>query len=391
MNKYDVLHRDISQNNILLGPKDARVGERGKLVDFDMAFLGPRPLAQTPEDQKAVCPTPYRCFKSTTDALQGTPFYMSVSMLTAQRGQLPLMPFHDQLDDLESFYYVLYDTMFSWAGVGTRVDDRPSHYRLWATERETERQVFKRGHFEDVPNIDRLSPFWTPPTLELLLSFNSMIKGLVIEKKIVSDLSRPNYVKRYTSLLARADKFYEEVLSMFDRAIHALEKEESDFAPPRSPRAEIDISRSCAPFSHSPPNDRQKKRPSPPPSSSIAPNDQAAVDDRLHVAQKCPDTTSLGDLLRLIPQRPDNGEDLPRTPDRPTRVAVVDVVPTETLPRTRKRRAPKDFEVEHGATTKRGRSVKPLPPRSRKPAWVRTSPHRTRAWVKANPHLNPAQ
>lgn len=54
VNKHDILHRDISQNNILLGKKGAPIGDRGKLIDFDMAFSGPRPLAQTRRDVKAV-------------------------------------------------------------------------------------------------------------------------------------------------------------------------------------------------------------------------------------------------------------------------------------------------------------------------------------------------
>lgn len=54
VNDREVLHRDVSQNNILLGRDGAPVGQRGVLVDFDMAVHGERPLGQSPGDFKAV-------------------------------------------------------------------------------------------------------------------------------------------------------------------------------------------------------------------------------------------------------------------------------------------------------------------------------------------------
>jgi len=35
----DILHRDVSINNILMGTSKARVGNRGLLIDLDMAVL----------------------------------------------------------------------------------------------------------------------------------------------------------------------------------------------------------------------------------------------------------------------------------------------------------------------------------------------------------------
>lgn len=55
VNERVILHRDISQNNILLGRRGAKIGQRGVVADFDLAVQGPRPLAQTKRDRKAVC------------------------------------------------------------------------------------------------------------------------------------------------------------------------------------------------------------------------------------------------------------------------------------------------------------------------------------------------
>lgn len=54
VSERDVLHRDISPGNILLGRDGAPFGQRGVLADYDMACHGERPLSQSPSDPKAV-------------------------------------------------------------------------------------------------------------------------------------------------------------------------------------------------------------------------------------------------------------------------------------------------------------------------------------------------
>jgi len=43
-----VLHRDISPNNILFGKPNAKAGERGVLIDLDMAILVSSLTSQSP-------------------------------------------------------------------------------------------------------------------------------------------------------------------------------------------------------------------------------------------------------------------------------------------------------------------------------------------------------
>lgn len=50
----DIVHRDISPNNVLLGPPDAEEGERGALIDLDIALRLKAPFALIRADHNMV-------------------------------------------------------------------------------------------------------------------------------------------------------------------------------------------------------------------------------------------------------------------------------------------------------------------------------------------------
>ncbi|KAF8138770.1 hypothetical protein EV363DRAFT_1414249, partial [Boletus edulis] len=88
LTKIGILHRDISENNIVLGLRPEE--QRGYLIDLDMAIL-----------QNAEEPTQ-------AQAQPGTFPYISYNVLWGGK--------HTQFDDVESFLYVLLLFFFSYAG-----------------------------------------------------------------------------------------------------------------------------------------------------------------------------------------------------------------------------------------------------------------------------------
>ncbi|KAF8434994.1 hypothetical protein L210DRAFT_3551561 [Boletus edulis BED1] len=118
LTEIGILHRDISENNIVLGlrPED----ERGYLIDLDMAILQnaeeptqPEPIkprirrSRRSTEKSSILPEPGS--KTPMRALRtGTFPYISYNVLWGRR--------HTQFDDVESFLYVLFLFFFSYAG-----------------------------------------------------------------------------------------------------------------------------------------------------------------------------------------------------------------------------------------------------------------------------------
>ncbi|TEB19364.1 hypothetical protein FA13DRAFT_1744490 [Coprinellus micaceus] len=111
-----ILHRDISHNNILIGPDGAPEGVRGVLIDLDAAFKATNGLPNV-----------------TADFNIGTRIFQSLCVLSTY--DIPgLLPAHDYLDDLESFFYVLAYTFLVHLPNGSRAssqDEGPSIVSRW--------------------------------------------------------------------------------------------------------------------------------------------------------------------------------------------------------------------------------------------------------------------
>ncbi|KAF8445012.1 hypothetical protein L210DRAFT_3531725 [Boletus edulis BED1] len=118
LTEIGILHRDISENNIVLGlrPED----ERGYLIDLDMAILQNAEEPTQPEPVKLHVPFSKRFKQKSSTLLQpdgkkpmralrtGTFPYISYNVLRGGK--------HTQFDDVESFLYVLLLFFFSYAG-----------------------------------------------------------------------------------------------------------------------------------------------------------------------------------------------------------------------------------------------------------------------------------
>ncbi|TRM70356.1 hypothetical protein BD626DRAFT_544765 [Schizophyllum amplum] len=108
----DILHRDVSISNILMGDEDAEDGWKGVIIDLDMAISLNRQSSNVGVDFRT-----------------GTRAYQSLHVLNSYGYKLPdpnaqTVPpdsqrlMHDYLDDLESFYWCLCWICFTYDGPG---------------------------------------------------------------------------------------------------------------------------------------------------------------------------------------------------------------------------------------------------------------------------------
>ncbi|KAF8434990.1 hypothetical protein L210DRAFT_2541171 [Boletus edulis BED1] len=148
LTEIGILHRDISENNIVLGlrPED----ERGYLIDLDMAILQ---NTEEPTQPEPIKPRIRRSRRSTEKSSILPKSGSKTSMRALRTGTFPYMSYnvllgrrHTQFDDIESFLYVLLLFFFSYAGPLPvlelrKVDEagfsqsigsgRPSHMTNW--------------------------------------------------------------------------------------------------------------------------------------------------------------------------------------------------------------------------------------------------------------------
>lgn len=322
--------------------------------------------------------------------------YMSIAMLYDYDTLFHLIPYHDQLDDLESFYYVLHELMFSSAGVGKIVEQPPSHLDRWDGRPHGDCAISKNSmFFDEHPPLNRLSSFWLPATVNLLDSFYQLAWELVKAKRDVTHVEED--VEPYKALLSRADEYYDRVLALFDRALEALDDEEADVDPRRADEVQVGPSPSSLPPAsptHTP--------------KSIDAKDQHRFDEEtingtVTTTKVAPAPPVLADRQSNLfqfsaPRVPEATPARLRTPLQhisPVCLASADTLPVSfptapstACPVTPKRSRPAEL-TEPPRVSKRPRltdnatTAVPPPPRKRTP-WVRTSPHRTRAWMKAN-------
>ncbi|KAF6755168.1 hypothetical protein DFP72DRAFT_1067893 [Ephemerocybe angulata] len=195
-----VLHCDISTGNILFGEgENPPPGLRGILIDFDFA---------TEVDYTKPSFNPRSV---------GTRFYQSILLLKGFCD--PYKPVHDHLDDLESFYYVLLDLIFSRFGIGKRciIDQMEKE---WDNDDDQLSASAKECFLSEPFNVNKVPAFWSGDCKEMLVSMHELIGKLVREKTaIVGDMTQPWTLENMAGLYAEKDEHYRKILAIIEKAI----------------------------------------------------------------------------------------------------------------------------------------------------------------------------
>ncbi|KAJ3506810.1 hypothetical protein NMY22_g17129 [Coprinellus aureogranulatus] len=205
----NILHRDISIQNILLGlvDEDALPGLRGILIDLDMAInTGPRDVSDISAEHRT-----------------GTRMYQSISVLTSYLVDHVHLA-HDYLDDLESFFYVAVYLMFGWSGAECEQAKKPEFLATWDHDDPIHSRNAKVTFITEALNLKPIPSFWTAPCRELLRSFHKFVRGIVSEKADIRGLDEPEERLRALEQLHEGfEDHYNSLKAMFDKALKDLD------------------------------------------------------------------------------------------------------------------------------------------------------------------------
>ncbi|KAJ3549040.1 hypothetical protein NMY22_g1039 [Coprinellus aureogranulatus] len=210
--KRGIIHRDISVLNVLLGHPDAPVGHRGFLIDLDMAGIV--------ENYKCTLPA---------DPFTGTRLYQSYFVLRGGSYYPPPPPPQDYMDELESFFYVLYHLMFGFKkpGILVPIEDRRFVYE-WSGHDPSIAALGKGVLAYNPYMTTSIPPFWGTACVTLMQEFHDVMRDIRRAKiDIIGDRKTNSEEKlaAFDSLAARFDTYFEKVRDSFDKAIGELEKE----------------------------------------------------------------------------------------------------------------------------------------------------------------------
>ncbi|KAJ2916708.1 hypothetical protein MD484_g3714, partial [Candolleomyces efflorescens] len=207
----DIIHRDISPGNILLGKAGAEEGIRGILIDLDIAFkcgvLGPDRAAH----------------------VNGTRVFQSLTVLRTCELEPCDVSAHDYLDDLESFFWVLSYLLITYNADGTRATRTNLHKYLdsWNASPDRAASAKFRFFFQAMTGAEvlvKMDQGWRHACGDLFTNFRQYMRDISEQKddlafargRIRKEGTFPN---RFSSLLEDVDKHYDYVLGLFDEAL----------------------------------------------------------------------------------------------------------------------------------------------------------------------------
>ncbi|TEB14487.1 hypothetical protein FA13DRAFT_1823267 [Coprinellus micaceus] len=207
-----ILHRDISHNNILLGLDGASDGDRGVLIDLEMAF---RSTDANPRVK--------------VDYTIGTRLFQSIRVLDSYY-PMGFHPDHDHLDELESFFYVLTYVLLLFRPDGSLLpsDDKgPSIVWSWGSDDPDTANMNKRDIYEaeyaHLTALRLIQETWHPACATLFKEFRLFVIDIISDKTtILAGADERADRNLLQPLLSHRDSHYAKVLEIFDKAIDAI-------------------------------------------------------------------------------------------------------------------------------------------------------------------------
>ncbi|CAA7267330.1 unnamed protein product [Cyclocybe aegerita] len=219
----DILHRDVSLNNVLLGKPNAPAGQRGILIDLDMAVkLGPLDRLPRASDRSGTL-----SYFSTTILRFATRLSYDPKKLEDPRD------YHTHWEDLQSFFYLLCHICLGYSGPGEEADPYPLLLEEWNDDYDTALEAKEEFLDDEGREVYKATPYFGGIFDSLLIELYEFLERTDDEftRTLVGLSKRLEFITK-ADIDEYAKTHYEEYLTIIDRAISALEAETQEVVQP---------------------------------------------------------------------------------------------------------------------------------------------------------------
>ncbi|RXW17448.1 hypothetical protein EST38_g8400 [Candolleomyces aberdarensis] len=225
-----LFHRDICHNNILIGLQgvEGKLGERGMLMDFDMA-IGPLAGKTTSDISKG--------FKS------GILLFQSAIIAKGMKTKSTKFPAHDHLDELEAFFWLFCFLVLTHNPTGGEGPKTSFHEIMQAmmdpNHAEGAKTNFLKSDFLPEEAQAEMYEGWRDICMGLFLewreitatAYSKKAKLFYFKPEPLEDGTVPN---RFSKALDDVNGIYERILGLLDDALKkALDKSAKSAPAPR--------------------------------------------------------------------------------------------------------------------------------------------------------------